>query len=136
MILFECIVEGPPVSYQARNRSRLQAWGNTVRAAAQRVWPVWQAPFTGPLLMVVVYYHDGPTVRLDNDNMIKPVQDALNGLVYVDDSQITDTQTRKSDLNGRFKTRGMSAVLAEGFSRGSEFLYIKIEQAPDHTELL
>jgi hypothetical protein len=32
--------------------------------------------------------------------------------------------------------RGMSPVLAEGFVQGDEFLHIRIEEAPDHTELL
>ncbi len=68
--------------------------------------------------------------------MIKPIQDALNDLVYVDDRLITDTQIRKTDLNGSFRVRGMSAVLAEGFCRGNEFLYIRIEEAPNHQELI
>ena len=28
---------------------------------------------------------------MDNDNMVKPIQDAFNGLVYQDDRLITDT---------------------------------------------
>jgi hypothetical protein len=28
----------------------------------------------------VAYYHDGETVRIDNDNLVKPIQDALNGV--------------------------------------------------------
>jgi crossover junction endodeoxyribonuclease RusA len=86
--------------------------------------------------IAVTYYHDGPAVRIDNDNLVKPVQDALNGLVYEDDNLITDTNLRKTDLNGRFQVRGMSAVLAEGFCKGEEFLHIRIEAAPDHGELL
>jgi hypothetical protein len=72
---------------------------------------------------------------MDNDNMLKPIQDALNKLVYEDDQQITDTYVRKTDINGSFRVRGMSAVLAEGFCRGNEFLHIKVEQAPIHEEL-
>jgi hypothetical protein len=73
---------------------------------------------------------------MDNDNMVKPVQDALNGLVYVDDRQITDTRVRKTNLNGSFRVKGMTLVLAEAFARGTEFLHIKVESAPDHRELL
>lgn len=68
--------------------------------------------------------------------MVKPIQDALNGLVYEDDRQITDIIVRKTDLNGRFRVRGMPLVLAEGFSRGREFLYVRVELAPDHEELI
>lgn len=68
--------------------------------------------------------------------MGKPIQDALIGLVYVDDRLITDTQIRKTDLNGSFKVRGMSRILAEGFCSGNEFLHIKVEDAPNHQELV
>jgi crossover junction endodeoxyribonuclease RusA len=73
---------------------------------------------------------------MDNDNLVKPIQDALNALVYADDGLITDTSLRKTDLNGRFQVRGMSPILAEGFCSGEEFLHIRIEAAPDHGVLL
>ena len=69
-------------------------------------------------MLTVVYYHERPAVRMDNDNLVKPIQDALIGLVYVDDRQITDTRVRKTSIDGAFRVRHMSAVLAEGFVRG------------------
>jgi Holliday junction resolvase RusA-like endonuclease len=136
MIPFEFTVAGPPLSQQAKDRTRLQSWKNTVRAEAARRWPRGQPAYTGPLFITVVYYHEGVTIRMDNDNMVKPIQDALNGLVYLDDRQNTDTRVRKTPLDGSFRVRGMSAVLAEGFVRGVEFLHVKVEEAPDHAELL
>ena len=67
--------------------------------------------------------------------MIKPIQYALNDLIYEDDRQITDTEVRKTDINGSFRVRGMSSVLAEGFCRGNEFIHVRIEVAPEHEEL-
>lgn len=90
----------------------------------------------GQLQIIVVYYHDAVTISMDNDNMVKPIQDALKGLVYVDDRQITDIRVRKTNFDGRFKVRGMAVILAEGFSKGSEFIYVRVEDAPDHAELL
>ena len=136
MLPFEFIVDGPPVSQQARNRASLQAWKKTVRQEAARRWPQGQLPFTENLHIIVVYYHEMLKVRIDNDNMVKPIQDALTGLVYVDDSQITDTEVRKTNLDGSFRVRGMSVVLAEGFCRGTEFIYVRVEESPDHAELL
>jgi len=86
--------------------------------------------------MTVVYYHDGIAIRLDNDNMVKPIQDALNGLIYVDDRQIVDTIVRKTAVDGAFKVRGMSPVLAAAFVAGLEFLHITVDSAPPHAELL
>lgn len=136
MFPFEFIVDGPPVSHQTRRPTRLEAWKQTVRAAAAQRWPIGTVPARIQLKILVIYYHDGVTVRMDNDNMIKPIQDALNGLIYEDDRQITDTQVRKTDINGSFRVRGMSPVLAEGFIKGAEFLYIRVEVAPSHEEAL
>ena len=136
MLPCEFKVEGPPVSHQTRRSERLRDWQARVRAAAQLRWLSGQPPVSGPLKITVVYYHDAITVRLDNDNMLKPIQDALIGLVYVDDRQITDTEVRKTNIDGVFRVRWMSPVLAEGFIQGVEFLYIRIEEAPGHQELL
>lgn len=136
MLPFEFIVAGPPISYQTRRSLRLQLWKQTVYTAARRRWPTGAPPLQVPLKLTVCYYHDGVSVRMDNDNMLKPIQDALIGLVYADDRQITDTQVRKTDINGSFYVRGISPVLAEGFSNGREFLYVRVETAPSHEELL
>jgi len=136
MFPFEFIIDGPPISHQTRNAARLRVWQKAVHVAAAQQWPAEAPPVKGRLRFTLTYYHDGVSVRIDNDNLVKPIQDALNGLVYVDDRQITDTHIRKTDLNGSFRVRGMSPVLAEGFCRGNEFLYIRIEVAPDHKEPL
>jgi len=92
-------------------------------------------PYQTPLHICATYYHDGAAVRLDLDNTIKPIQDALNGLVYVDDRQITDAKLRKTNLDGKFRMRGMSEVLATAFVTGVEFVHVRIESAPDHAVL-
>lgn len=107
-----------------------------MRNEARRHWVLGQPPATGRLKITVVYYHDAVAIRLDGDNMLKPIQDALQGVAYADDAQITDTSVRKTGLDGPFRVRGMSRVLAEGFCRGTEFLYIKVEDAPDHVRIL
>jgi crossover junction endodeoxyribonuclease RusA len=133
---FEFTVAGPPLSHQTRNRTRLAAWRRAVAAAARSRWPTGSAPHTEDLRMTIVYFHDGVAIRLDNDNMVKPIQDALNGLIYVDDRQILDTVVRKTALDGAFQVRGMSAILAEAFVGGVEFLHVIIDHAPAHAGLL
>jgi hypothetical protein len=56
-------------------------------------------------------------------HMIKPIQDALAGLIYRNDRQITDAQTRKTNIDGRFRLRRLSAVYARAFGGGQEFVY-------------
>jgi Holliday junction resolvase RusA-like endonuclease len=133
---FEFVVPGPPVSAQARDRRRLDAWRRLVRRAAQAKWPKRQKPIKTGVRLTVCYFHDRVTIRLDNDNLVKPIQDALSGVVYADDRLITDTRLRKTCLDGAFRVRGLSTVLAIGFQSGREFLHIIVDPAPDHEDLL
>ena len=82
------------------------------------------------------YYHEKKSVRIDTDNLVKPIQDALIGLIFQDDRWITDTVVRKTGINGWFYVRGASMVLLGAFSRGEAFLHIVIDHAPDHKILL
>jgi hypothetical protein len=38
LLPFEFVVIGTPISLQAKNRERLQAWKNFVRQAAEKSW--------------------------------------------------------------------------------------------------
>ena len=80
-------------------------------------------------MITITYFHEG--VPFDVDNIPKLILDAMNGLVYVDDGQVTDLVCRKRNLNGDLRVVNPSSVLAEGFGRGNEFLYVVVEDAPD-----
>ena len=84
--------------------------------------------------MTVVYYYDRDP--LDVDNMLKPIQDALNQVVYLDDTQITDTRGSKRSLSGSFRVKGMGEALAKGFTHGSDFVYIRVQEAANMEELI
>src|SRR5207245_683675 len=128
------VIPGIPVSQQTRKRARLNKYKQEVRAHATKRLPTGCNPVSIPVKITVVYYYEN--VPLDTDNFIKPVQDALIGVVYADDSQVWDIGLRKTNLAGSFRVKGMSAVLAEGFCSGKEFLYVRVETAPDHGDLL
>jgi hypothetical protein len=133
LLPFEFIVDGPPVSQQARDRGRLRAWQATVRQEAAKYWPPADPPANQLVMLKVTYFYD--TVSLDVDNIVKPIQDALVGLVYIDDGQVSDILSRKRDLSANFRVRSLSAVLAQGFQRASEFLHIVVQEAPDQEEI-
>ncbi|WP_289500993.1 RusA family crossover junction endodeoxyribonuclease [Gloeocapsopsis sp. IPPAS B-1203] len=129
MIRFEFIVDGPPVSQQTRRRERLREWKIYVRQEAEKFWSSKQKITTGLVMLQVTYFYD--SIAIDVDNIVKPIQDAIIGLAYVDDEQVTDVLVRKRDLSGNFKIENMTSTLAEGFARGNEFLHIVIMDAPD-----
>jgi len=132
---FDFFVVGPPLSQQTRNPGKLREWKAYVRAEAAKLWQG-QAPVEIALKITVVYYHERQSVLIDHDNMLKPIQDALSGLIYQNDRQITDAQTRKTNIDGRFRLRRLPPVYARAFGGGREFVYIRIEEAPGHEELL
>jgi crossover junction endodeoxyribonuclease RusA len=76
-----------------------------------------------------------PDLLLIN-NIIKPIQDALVGLVFPDDSLVTDVIIRRRELRGTFDLTGVSSVLVEGFDYGNEFVYVWIGDAPPQEQLI
>lgn len=125
MLPFEFTILGPPVSSQTRNRARLQQWKQDVRAAAQLRVIAGAQPVLEPVQITITYYYEGDSP--DVDNIIKPIQDALNGVVFVDDAQLAETKSRKRPLNGSYQIMGASGVLLQGFSDGVGFLHIRVE---------
>lgn len=88
----------------------------------------WQAePFAGEVMIGITYYFTGES--LDVDNMPKPILDALTGLVYEDDGQITDLVCRKRDRNRDLQFENPSPVLLETLGRFDQFLHIMITEA-------
>src|SRR5687768_2846806 len=113
---FEFVVDGPPVSMQTRRRERYHEWKRFVRAAAEKYWPAGGAALTGSLTVTIYYFFEAaPT---DIDNVIKPIHDAIVGLVYANDLQVSDSIARRRDLLGQFTVTNVTPVLAEGFERG------------------
>jgi Holliday junction resolvase RusA-like endonuclease len=135
MVPVEFIVVGTPVSQQTKNRTHLAAWRAAVAAEAQTAMPPGANPTPDNVEVQVVYYYETGPALLDVDNLVKPIQDAMNGVVYVDDAQVTDCTSSKRDINGRFEVRHMRLALALGFVQGGEFVYVSVRDAPDPTRL-
>ena len=125
---FDFTIPGPPVSQQARRPERIREWRERVRDAANQFW-LEASPVAGFLMVTVIYFHDGKP--FDVDNIAKPVLDALKGMVFGDDSQITDLVCRKRDLNNLPLVTSSSEVLNAAIDNGSQFLHIVVEDAPE-----
>ncbi|MET8364102.1 RusA family crossover junction endodeoxyribonuclease [Micromonospora sp. NPDC005194] len=113
---------------QARPRSRAR-WKADVSAAALASWPAGGQPLQGKLQIHVTCYHDSAP-PLDVDNMLKPIQDALIGIVYVDDGQLVDCHGHLRDVNAQYGVRGMTPAQAHGFVSNGPFVHIRIESPP------
>ncbi|MEH2388503.1 MAG: RusA family crossover junction endodeoxyribonuclease [Nostoc sp.] len=137
MTRFEFIVDGPPVSQQARKRgkgNRLEDWKKTVLQEAEKYWSSEQKTATELVMLQITYFYDSD--KMDVDNIVKPIQDAIKGLAYVDDNQVSDLLVRKRNLSSNFRIENMTSTLAEGFARGNEFLYILVIDAPNQEVII
>lgn len=133
MLPFEFTIKGPPISLQTKNKARLNVWRQQVRAAATAMVKAGVVPIVDPVTVTITYYYDGDTP--DVDNIIKPIQDALIGVVFVDDAQVIDTRCRKKSLNGSYRINGASAILLQAFSDNVGFLHVRIQEPGDGQDL-
>jgi crossover junction endodeoxyribonuclease RusA len=131
---YEFTIAGRPVSHQSDNKALLAAWRVRVTTAAATDWTA--LPLTCNLRVAVTYYHEGASVPIDGDNMLKPIQDALIGLLFTDDKLITDAQIRKSPIDDPIYARYASRILLDAFAVGLPFVHVIIDVAPGHTNPL
>jgi crossover junction endodeoxyribonuclease RusA len=131
--LLEFCVQGKPASAQGHNRARLAAWRQRIRAAAATAWPAGHAAIEVAVELRITHYAE---VRVaDMDNLIKPIQDALEGIAYVNDNVVKDVTGNWRDINGRFPVRYLSPILAAAFGDGHEFVHVRLWLAPRQEEL-
>ncbi|MGI4742393.1 MAG: RusA family crossover junction endodeoxyribonuclease [Janthinobacterium lividum] len=125
MFPIEFTFEGPPLSLQSKKSSRKRAYKEMVEKAARAALPDDFLISSDKLEIKITYYFEGEAP--DVDNIIKPIQDALIGVIYIDDKQIADTRSRQKDINGSYKIRNSSACLLQAFGCGKDFIHIKID---------
>ncbi len=142
--MIDLIVVGRPKSLQSSPRST-EGWRQLVEDAAQAAiqrGPVYE---TGPVHAGFHWFCDIETARIpDLDNVLKPTFDALTGLAFSDDGQLTDihaTRTALNSLSGEpafpAEYESWPAELAshlERLSRPEEFVYIQIADPPNLLE--
>jgi crossover junction endodeoxyribonuclease RusA len=122
------------LAHQTKDKASLNNWKGIIRAEATKHW-AGKPLLTGKLKCTIFNFHEGKDASLDDDNMVKPIRDAMNGLVYVDDSQISYSETIHICIDAPIKIRTASAVLLAAYGKGDEFLYVRIDGAPDFIQL-
>lgn len=114
------------MSARSHNRGRLADWKVRVAATAAERWI--GPPLRGKVHVVVTYYHEGEIAHLDSDNMIKPILDAITGLVYADDRQATHIEARSVNLGAATRLAHVGALVAKELTRRREFVHVWIEE--------
>ena len=131
---FEFLIGKRPVSLQAKKKSRLQDWKLFVNREARKAWTQGLPVEEIPLSITLVYLCDESPG--DTDNIVKPIQDALRGVVYSDDSLIADVRCFRRPLAGTFDPARLPRILVDGILSESECVYVRISDSPPLEELL
>ena len=120
---FDFVIPRRPVSLQTRNRANLQAWKGYVRAEATKTWV--GRPYSGvDIQLILVYLCERDPV--DIDNIVKPIQDALVGLVYEDDLSITDVESHRRWTSGVFDLTRCPDALVKAIDSGRDCVYVRV----------
>ena len=123
---FEFVIDGPPVSQQARRRERVREWTAEVQNVAMRTWDL-EPPVTGAVMVTITYFFDGSPFVVDN--IPKPILDALKGTVFSDDAQVFDLLCRKRDLTEHLQIHNPSPELIGYLQQSTQFLHILVADA-------
>lgn len=130
---FEFLIPRRPVSLQTRSRQNLQAWKSFVRTEAARVWNTGVIQ-TGDLQLTLVYLSD--FAPPDTDNIVKPIQDALVGLIFSDDALITDIDCHRRPLNSVFDLTRLPQLVLAGIASQQECVYVRVSSSTSLEEYL
>ena len=124
----EFVVLGPPISNQSPG-SNLDNWRATVEAEAKKQWN--KAVLNGNLKAVIINFHLGSRPSVDIDNMLKPILDVMQKIVYDDDRQIRQAEISHVRIDAPFVFVGASKILVAAVQAGHQFVYVRIEDPVD-----
>jgi crossover junction endodeoxyribonuclease RusA len=125
IIYFEFLIPRRPVS--TNNDKRRQEWIRLVNKEAKKFW-TGSSPIKDANLQLTLIYlcRDNPP---DTDNIIKPIQDALNKLVYEDDRLISDVESHRRFLSEPIDITNLPLLLQQGVIIGKECVYVKVSES-------
>lgn len=123
---FEFLINRRPLSLQAKQK-RLQQWKDFVRSEAQKAWQGSSPIQDTDLQLTIVYLCNGSPP--DIDNIIKPIQDALVGLVFEDDNLVSDVDGHRRFLSEPIDFINLPSLLQQGVLNGQECVYVKVSES-------
>jgi len=120
---FEFVVEGPAVPLRAakKDAKRYQAWKKKVREEASKLWLSHTPVLQDVTVTITNYFSEEPP---DVDNIIKPILDGLNGIVYGDDFQVQTVTSRKFVLIDAKEAE--PEMLTNALKRFTEVIHIEV----------
>src|SRR5438105_439711 len=126
---FEFIVEGAAISLQAKRSQSIAQWKSQIVEASQPVLP--EGHFaTDAALAITLFYFPADEMQGDLDNIVKPILDALDRHIYMDDRQIQRILVQKFEPGNVFEFGSPSPTLQDALNRPKPVLYIRLSDEP------
>lgn len=139
----EFIVEGTPRSLQGRPAG-IKEWQASVReAAVASIRNEDRLDYVDVSARIFHFCFEWGSTAGDLDNIAKPILDALVGVAFFNDNQITQLLLRRTDLQRHELTviEGATPLLAGRIDKalhtpgGGGFVYIAVDENVDHRSL-
>ena len=133
MTYFTLLIPRRPLSHQASSTTHKLRYKDYIygRAMASNAGKL---PLTSAVRMTLIYLYESDPP--DINNVIKPIQDALNQLVYADDSQVIDLDAHMRPLAGEFIPAELPSELWEHINNNTECVYLRISECKSLEEAI
>jgi Holliday junction resolvase RusA-like endonuclease len=105
----------------------VKLWQERVRQAASAVWPSTEGLVDQRVTIRIGYFYIESAPDLDN--ILKPIIDALKGVILSDDELVDDIVASKRLKEGNFTARNVSPVLAGALAGNSDFVHVVVAQS-------
>lgn len=128
---FDFIVPKRPVSFQTTNKDNLQQWKDYVYGYAFREWN--SKPITNRYFRFTIIFlcDENPP---DINNVIKPIEDVLCGLVYPDDDAVLSVDGHTRFFDEEIDISSLPDKLLDCYYHTQECVYIRVK-AINHLEM-
>ena len=125
----EFVVDGTPVSSQAKSPEARKEWKDRVKAASRTTLPEghWASK---DRIAVTLFYFPAEPRQGDVDNIVKLVLDALCKHVYIDDAQVERVVVQKFEPGNVFPFSSPSSGLEIALRRAKPVLYVRLSNDP------
>jgi len=125
----EFLVEGTPVSHQAKSARAKAEWKARVKRASSKVLPEghW---VTYDRVSVTIYYFPATEIEGDIDNIVKLMLDALKQHVFSDDSQVERLVVQKFEPDRVFQFELPSSILEQALRAPKPVSYVRVSTSP------
>lgn len=124
-IRYNFAVIGAPVSQQSSHKSKRQYQIKVAEAANKSV----ASPIRGDerIKIEIDWFSEGFQNKPDVDNIIKPIQDALKGILFVDDNQVESIVARRYDILTVIHFMSEPLCLIEPLMNGQrEYVFVRV----------